>query len=306
MDLSSTTLPSSGSLSEGDIRFNQNILTNFNSLSQVAISESEADNPQTTNGLLTGVLNIIEQVNNPSKAFVILSKQGDPSSFISFFISTVLEGEGAGLNYRKYTVTPVEFSGTFTDNEVVFINFSLVGAQGVQGTQGVQGVQGSQGAQGAQGNQGGNSETAIIVALSDEISNVGIGTSVVTFRMPFKCNIPENPRIQVSRKADPGFGTVEVDILYKCGNINDPVGLGNPQIGAGWTSFFTPETNRCQIVEGAYSGIGTLSGSILNDVINSDDLIRFDINGIGTGARGLKGIIYYSRLEADPFSYPLP
>ena len=130
--------------------------------------------------------------------------------------------------------------------------------------------------------------------------------------MPFKCNIPENPRIQVSRAADPWplepdyRSDVVVDILYKSGNIDDPIGFGNPEVGAGWTSFFTPDSNRARIPMGFYSGIGTLSGEILTDNINTDDMVRFDITGIGTGARGLKGIIYYSRSEADGFEYRLP
>ena len=178
--------------------------------------------------------------------------------------------------------------------------FSLVGAQGTQGLQGLQGNQATQGLQGNHGVQGGNSETSLIVALSDEFTNVGVGTSVVTFRAPFAFKIAEAPTISVS---DDGFiGVTEVDVLYNAR-------LANPAVAAGWTSLYSSGGglgNVANIDVGGFSSeddnnyaysIADNSGSNPDLIINRNDKIRFDVVGVSTGSKGLKAIIYYSKFK---------
>ena len=181
-------------------------------------------------------------------------------------------------------------------NQGVQGNQGTQGLQGLQGNQGVQGVQGLQGLQGNQGVQGGNSETSLIVALGDEFTNIGIGTSVVTFRAPFAFKITEAPSIAVSQ---PGvIGITSVNVLYNAR-------FANPAVAAGWTSLYANNA-VANIATGGYSSednksfnytLADNSGSNPELIINRNDKIRFDIVGVSTGSKGLKAIVYYSKFQ---------
>jgi hypothetical protein len=248
------------------------------------------------NNSIEGILNAVEAVSNPQKAIITFSKVGDTSVFKSYFINTLVTS-GNQVGFRLYNVSQIAGGSTaFTDEDTFFVVFSLVGAQGRQGVQGLQGLQGNQGVQGLQGVQGGNSETSLIVALGDEFTNVGVGTSVVTFRAPFAFKITEAPSISVSQ---PGIvGITSVNVLYNAR-------FANPAVAAGWTSLYANNA-VANIPVGGYSSednksfnytLADNSGSNPELIINRNDKIRFDIVGVSTGTKGLKAIIYYSKFQ---------
>jgi hypothetical protein len=249
---------------------------------------------------LAGIFSVIDAVDNPQRAVVTISEKGNTAVFTSFLVTapdSVLTG-----SYRTFTVSEIITQGTFVSGKQYTLTVSLVGAQGIQGVQGLQGVQGVQGLQANQGLQGGNSETSLIVALGDEFTNIGIGTSVVTFRAPFNFRLTEPPTISLSQPATVGITTV--DMLYQARLFNT--------IGVGWTSLFSSATpwQKASIAVGGYDSydspapgttptLNTTTGVVLSSgtpVINRNDKIRFDITGIGTNGKGLKATIYYSRI----------
>jgi len=118
------------------------------------------------------------------------------------------------------------------------------------------------------------SEDVFIVPLSDETSNIGIGTSVIAFRAPFPMRIVSIPRANVSTAATQG--RVVVDVKVAGTTI-----LGANKIGID-TNATTSTTAAVQT---------TLAAN--PTTIADDALMTFDITGIGTGAKGLKVNLYY-------------
>jgi len=118
------------------------------------------------------------------------------------------------------------------------------------------------------------SEDVFIVSLSDETSNIGIGTSVIAFRAPFPMRIVSIPRANVSTAATQG--RVVVDVKVAGTTI-----LGANKIGID-TNATTSTTAAVQT---------TLAAN--PTTIADDALMTFDITGIGTGAKGLKVNLYY-------------
>ena len=250
------------------------------------------------------LVSIFQAVNNVAgggaKAVFTLSRVGDNNTYSSFYITA--NGTDVG-NYWRF---PIQFiatnnSGSILDEGQFNLTISLIGSQGVQGLQGNQGTQGIQGIQGNQGVQGGNSETSLIVALGDEFTNIGIGTSVVMFRVPFKCRITEPPTIQLSSPAT--VGVTSVDVLYNAR-------FASVTSGVAWTSLFQTNAQVANIAVGQYDSFdGFQTLPVLNDntgvklntfpgqILNRNDKIRFDIIGIGTPGKGLKATIYYSRVQ---------
>jgi hypothetical protein len=118
------------------------------------------------------------------------------------------------------------------------------------------------------------SEDVFIVPLSDETSNIGIGTSVIAFRAPFPMRIVSIPRANVSTAATQG--RVVVDVKVAGTTI-----LGANKIGID-TNATTSTTAAVQTT------LATNPTTIADDA-----LMTFDITGIGTGAKGLKVNLYY-------------
>ena len=136
------------------------------------------------------------------------------------------------------------------------------------------------------------------MALGDEYTNVGVGTSVVTFRAPFGFKIAEAPSISVSK---PGVvGITSVDVLY-CSRNSDP------SVAVAWTSLYANNQVANIDVGGysseddsafAYTTADNTAGNVNpNLIINRNDRVRFDIVGVSTASQGLKAIVYYSKFK---------
>ena len=114
----------------------------------------------------------------------------------------------------------------------------------------------------------------MVFALSDEFSNLTTGTSRVTFRAPFGMTLTQIPRASLSTASSSGLPTVDI-------NVN-----GTSILGANKLSIDINEKTSVTAVTPT-----TLSTTGISD----DSEITFDIDVAGTGAKGLKVVLYYKR-----------
>jgi len=116
----------------------------------------------------------------------------------------------------------------------------------------------------------------MILALSDESSSVlTAGTSKVVFRAPYAMYLYQIPRASVSQSSSSGLVTVDI-------NEN-----GTSILGA----------NKLSIDAGEKTSTTAATPTTLADTSIADDAeITLDIDSAGTGARGLKVILYYQRV----------
>jgi hypothetical protein len=116
----------------------------------------------------------------------------------------------------------------------------------------------------------------MILALSDESSsNLTAGTSRVVFRAPFAMFLYQIPRASVSQSSSSGLVTVDINE-----NGTSILGVNKLSIDAGEKTSTTAATPT------------TLADTSITD----DAELTFDIDSAGTGARGLKVILYYQRV----------
>jgi hypothetical protein len=120
-------------------------------------------------------------------------------------------------------------------------------------------------------------ETPLWVALSDEATALTIGTSKLTIRMPFACKLTsELPRASVNTVSSSGIVTVDIN-----------------------KSGATILTNKLTIdVSEKTSTTATTPCSLVNTptTFTDDEEVTFDIDVAGTGAKGLKVILYVERV----------
>jgi hypothetical protein len=116
----------------------------------------------------------------------------------------------------------------------------------------------------------------MILALSDEsTTNLTTGTSRVVFRAPYAMFLYQIPRASVSQSSSSGLVTVDI-------NENGTSILG---------------VNKLSIDAGEKTSTTAATATTLADTSIADDAeITFDIDSAGTGARGLKVILYYQRV----------
>jgi hypothetical protein len=120
----------------------------------------------------------------------------------------------------------------------------------------------------------GKLEDFITLALSDEVSTIATGTSKVTFRAPFAMTLTQIPRASLNTASTSGNPTVDINK-----NGTSILGANKLSIDANEKTSVTATTAT------------TLSSTSFAD----DDEITFDIDVAGTGAKGLKVVIYYKR-----------
>lgn len=117
------------------------------------------------------------------------------------------------------------------------------------------------------------SERYVTIALSDETTSITTGTAKVTWRAPYAITLTKVPRLSLATA-----GTTSATIV----NIKE----------AGVTVFST----RPQIDANAKTSVGSTVTPVLSDTAIADDAeITFDIDQVGTGAKGLKVTIYFKR-----------
>jgi len=114
----------------------------------------------------------------------------------------------------------------------------------------------------------------MVVAVTEENTNIQTGTSQVTVRAPFAAMITA---VRGSLSTASTSGAVEFDVNVGGGSIFST----RPTIDANETTTTTAATAA------VFANNPT--------PVNDDDQITFDIDSAGTGARGLKVAIYYVR-----------
>jgi hypothetical protein len=146
-----------------------------------------------------------------------------------------------------------------------------VGPAGPQGIQGVPGVAGADGAVGPQGPTGATGATGPVgpsilpVACSDETTTLTAGTAKVTFRMPFALTLT---KIKASLTTASTSGLVTIDVNKNGTSL--------------FSTALTIDANEKTSATAAAPAV--LATTALAD----DDEITIDIDGAGTGAKGLK------------------
>lgn len=116
-------------------------------------------------------------------------------------------------------------------------------------------------------------QDCMIVNLTTESGAVTTGNNVYSFRAPFAMNLYQTPRILLTSASSSGSVVVNVR-----------TGTGSAAAAS------TVLTSGITITQGSYS---SGSSSALNVAIADDAVITFDVQSAGTGATGLKAVLYY-------------
>lgn len=114
----------------------------------------------------------------------------------------------------------------------------------------------------------------MVFSLSDEFSNLTTGSARVTFRAPFGMTLTQIPRASLSTSSSSGLPTVDI-------NVN-----GTSILGANKLSIDINEKT---------SVTAATATTLVTTGISDDSEITFDIDVAGTGAKGLKVVLYYKR-----------
>lgn len=166
-------------------------------------------------------------------------------------------------------------TGTGTNGAQGIQGTTGTGSQGIQGTtgSGSQGIQGTSGAQGASGVQ---ANSYLLIAMSDETTALTTGTGVVTFRAPEYMYILD---VRASVNTNSSSGNVTVDICHaNSDSIFSGIFSGKLLIDPNY-----PTSNGVNL---GVDGLRTFQ---------DNEAVRMDILNAGTGAKGLKVIIYYNQ-----------
>ena len=118
-------------------------------------------------------------------------------------------------------------------------------------------------------------EIPLSFALSDEVTGLTTGTSKLTYRIPYACQLSKLPRINLNTASSSGLVTVDI-------NKNG-------------TSIFT---TLLTIDASEKTSVTATTIAVLNATpvtFADDDEITFDIDVAGTGAKGLKATLYIER-----------
>jgi hypothetical protein len=116
-------------------------------------------------------------------------------------------------------------------------------------------------------------ETFMLIALTDETSLVLTGANIVSFRAPFAMQLTKIPRASLSTGSSSGAVTVDI----KKG--------GTSLLGA--NKLTIDATQKTSTTAATATTLATAT-------IEDDAEITLDITAAGTGARGLKVVLYYS------------
>ena len=149
--------------------------------------------------------------------------------------------------------------------------YAAIGFTGSQGPIGDIGYTGSKGDIGYTGSRGIHS-TVLVVAVTDEIYAITVGTPV-TFRMPFPVTLAAIPRASLTTASTSGNLVMDLRL-----NGVSVLGVNKLSIDANEKTSVTAATPT------------TLATTAIPD----DGEISFAITSAGTGAKGLKVIIYYT------------
>lgn len=117
-------------------------------------------------------------------------------------------------------------------------------------------------------------EQWVVIAISDETTNITTGTAKVTWRAPYAMTLTQIPRASLATASTSGNPTVD---------INE---AGTSVLGV----------NKLSIDANELTSVTAATPTTLADTAIADDaIITFDIDVAGTGAKGLKVTLYYRR-----------
>lgn len=145
------------------------------------------------------------------------------------------------------------------------------GTSGYSGYSGYSGV-GTSGTSGYSGSQG-PSPTVLVVALSDETTDLSTGTSVVTMRVPFAMTLTSIPRASLATASSSGLVTVDIKES------------GTTILGTDKLSIDASEKT---------STTAATATTLVDSSLADDAELTFDITAAGTGAKGLKVTLYFT------------
>jgi len=117
-------------------------------------------------------------------------------------------------------------------------------------------------------------EEQMQIALSDETTAITTGTGKVTMRAPFALTLTQIPRASVNTASSSGLPTVDIKVG------------GTTILGANKLSIDASEKT---------STTAATATTIATSNIADDAEITFDITVAGTGAKGLKVILFFKR-----------
>ena len=117
-------------------------------------------------------------------------------------------------------------------------------------------------------------EDFMMISLSDEISTVVTGTAKVTMRAPFAMTLTQIPRASLNTASSSGIPTIDIKK-----NGTTILGANKLTIDANEKTSVTAAT----------------ATTLATTAIANDDEITFDVTVAGTGAKGLKVVLYYTR-----------
>lgn len=116
---------------------------------------------------------------------------------------------------------------------------------------------------------------SMTIALSDESTAITTGAAKITFRAPFAMTLYQIPRASLSTASSSGAPAIDINV--------------------GGTSIFTT-TLTIDATEKTSTTAATAAVMTSSEISVSDDAeITIDIDTAGTGAKGLKVILYYRR-----------
>ena len=118
------------------------------------------------------------------------------------------------------------------------------------------------------------SERELLLAVSDESTNLKTGASKITIRAPFAMTLTKIPRSSVKTGSSSGLVVVDIKVA------------GTSILGANKLSIDVAEKTSVTATKPT-----TLAATSIND----DAEITIDIVSAGTGAKGLKVVLYYKR-----------
>ena len=118
------------------------------------------------------------------------------------------------------------------------------------------------------------SERELIVAISDETTNIKTGTSKMTIRAPCGMVLTKIPRAFLKSASTSGLVTVDINVA------------GTSILG----------TNKLSIDANEKTSVTAATAtSLVTTTIADDAELTFDIDTAGISAKGLKVILYYKR-----------
>ena len=117
-------------------------------------------------------------------------------------------------------------------------------------------------------------EQVMIIAISDESTNITTGTTKLTMRAPFGMTLTKIPRASLTTASSSGNPTVDINVA------------GTSILG----------TNKLSIDANEKTSTTAATATTLTTTSIADDVeITFDIDVSGTGAKGLKVALFYKK-----------